>query len=244
MNMQTCRKFSMKRLFDVVLSAAGLLLSAPLWALIAISIKLEDGGSVFFGQERVGKGGVRFRIWKFRSMSLKSGRDFPLQQAEYNDKRVTAVGRILRATGMDELPQLWNILTGEMSFVGPRPLLAEEIELDRPYEIIPIDSIPGYEARHQVTPGLTGLAQVYASRCIPRRQKFRLDLLYIRKQSFLVDLQFLTLSFWIVLRGKCGEPWTRRRRVARPRQQHAPAGAFYRRSASGSIAGIRPATEL
>ena len=191
-----------KRFFDVSLSGIGLLLSAPLWVLIAISIKLEDGGPVFYGQERVGRGGTRFKNWKFRSMTPNTGGEFAVRQAEHNDKRVTTVGRILRATAMDELPQLWNIFKGDMSFVGPRPLLPEELEVNGSGEVIPLETIPGYEARHQVIPGLTGLAQIFAPRDLPRRQKFRLDLLYIKKQCFLTDMRFIALSFWITFRGK------------------------------------------
>ena len=194
-----------KRLFDLLLSALGLLASAPLCMLIAVSIKLEDGGPVFYWQDRVGKGGGRFKIWKFRSMASDS-KPFELQQAERTDKRITTVGRILRATAMDELPQLWNILKGDMSFVGPRPLLPEEIDVDRPGVIIPLQTIPGYEARHRVTPGLTGLAQIFGSRDMPRHQKFRLDLLYIKKQCFLTDVWFVALSLWITFRGKCEYP--------------------------------------
>jgi lipopolysaccharide/colanic/teichoic acid biosynthesis glycosyltransferase len=241
--MQECRKFWMKRLFDLSLSTVGLLITAPLWVVIAIIIKLDDAGSVFYGQERVGKGGVRFKIWKFRSMTPNSGRHVAIQQAEYNDKRVTSVGRILRTTGMDELPQLWNIFKGEMSFVGPRPLLAEEIEVDRPYEIVPLENIPCYEIRHQATPGLTGLAQVFAPRSLPRRQKFRLDLLYIKKQSFLIDMQLVALSIWIVLRGKCGEPWIRSRHARVSASQGWPAPA-YRNYAPARVARIMPATQL
>lgn len=192
----------MKRLFDVSLSALGLLVSSPLWALIAICIKLEDGGPVFYGRDRVGKGGVRFKSWKFRSMSVNSDEQSELRQATQHDKRVTRVGRIIRVTAMDELPQLWSIFTGDMSFVGPRPLLPEELEVRGTGEVIPLEKIPGFEARHSVTPGLTGLAQIFAPRDVPRRHKFRLDLLYIRKRSFLTDLRFIALSFWITFRGK------------------------------------------
>jgi lipopolysaccharide/colanic/teichoic acid biosynthesis glycosyltransferase len=157
---------------------------------------------VFYGQERVGKGGRLFKNWKFRSMTPNSDPEFAVRQAEHNDKRVTTVGRILRATAMDELPQLWNIFKGDMSFVGPRPLLPEELEVNGNGEIIPLEKIPGYEARHQVIPGLTGLAQIFAPRDLPRRQKFRLDLLYIKKQCFFTDIRFIALSFWITFRGK------------------------------------------
>jgi len=173
-----------------------------LWAIISLAIKLEDGGPVFYAQERVGEGGKRFRSWKFRSMVPDSDQRFGPLQAGENDHRVTRVGRVLRATAIDELPQLWNILRGDMSFVGPRALLPEEIEVNGNGELIPLEKIPGYDARHQVRPGLTGLAQVYAPRDIPRRHKFKYDLLYIKKQTLWLDLKLIALSFWITARGK------------------------------------------
>lgn len=191
-----------KRPLDVLLSGLGLLVSGPLWALIALGIKLEDGGPVFYTQERVGNRGRRFRSWKFRSMVSDSDGRFGPLQARDGDPRVTKVGRVLRATAMDELPQLWNILKGDMSFVGPRALLPGEIEVNGNGELIPLEKIPGYEARHQVRPGLTGVAQVYAPRDILRRQKFRYDLLYIKKQSVWLDIKLILLSVWISVRGK------------------------------------------
>src|SRR5207244_1732804 len=106
-----------------------------------------------------------------------------------------------------------------------------------------LESIPGYKARHQVMPGLTGLTQIFASRSLPRRQKFRFDLLYIQKQSFLLDVQFIALSFWIVFRGRCGEPWVRRRQINAQSRQNAPAGALYGPAASTGIARIRTVIE-
>ena len=193
---------ALKRPFDVALSGVGLLGSLPLWALIAAAIKLEDGGPVFYGQERVGRGGRRFRSWKFRSMVADADRRFGVLQASEDDPRVTRTGRLLRATAMDELPQLWNILMGDMSFVGPRALRPEEIEVGGDGAPVPLRAIPGYEARHRVTPGLTGIAQIYAPRDIPRRQKFKLDQLYVGKQSFWLDLRLIALSFWITVRAK------------------------------------------
>ncbi len=190
---------ALKRPFDVALSGLGLLGSLPLWALIAAAIKLEDGGPVFYGQERVGRGGRRFRSWKFRSMVADADRRFGALQAREDDPRVTRTGRLLRATAMDELPQLWNILVGDMSFVGPRALRPEEIEVGGDGTPVPLQAIPGYEARHRVTPGLTGIAQIYAPRDIPRRQKFKLDQLYVGKQSFWLDLRLIALSFWITV---------------------------------------------
>src|SRR5574337_98231 len=159
----------LKRSLDISLSGLGLLLSAPLWVFITILIKLEDGGPVFYGQERVGKGGQRFKSWKFRSMIPDSDERFGPLQARDGDARVTRVGRLLRATALDELPQLWNIFVGDMSFVGPRALLPEEIEINGSGTSIRMEEIPGYETRICVRPGLTGLAQVYAPRDLPRK---------------------------------------------------------------------------
>jgi len=191
-----------KRPFDILVSGLGLLVSAPLWALIALAVRLEDRGPVFYSQERVGKGGRRFKSGKFRSMVSDSDERFGPLQAMDGDSRVTRVGRVLRATALDELPQLWNIFKGDMSFVGPRALLPEEIEVNGNGELIPLEKIPGYRERHRVRPGLTGLAQIYAPRDIPRRHKFKYDLLYIKKQTFWLDLRLIALSVWITVRGK------------------------------------------
>ena len=117
----------MKRAFDVLLSGTGLFVAAPLWVVIATAIKLEDGGPVLFPQDRVGLGGATFRALKFRSMHPDAEAGSGAIQATAGDPRVTRVGRLLRATAMDELPQLWNILRGDMSFVGPRALRPGEI---------------------------------------------------------------------------------------------------------------------
>lgn len=200
-----------KRLLDIVLTIMGFLLSAPLWALVALAIKLEDRGPVFYWQERVGKGRRVFKTLKFRSMVSDSDERFGPLQARENDHRVTRVGRFLRATAVDELPQLWNILKGDLSFVGPRALLPGEIEVrQEPFnvqgsgfdEVVPLEAIPGYKERHSVRPGLTGLAQVYAPRDLPRRHKFKYDLLYIKRQTFWLDLKLIVLSVWITVRGK------------------------------------------
>ena len=195
-----------KRAFDVGVALAGLVLSAPFWLLIAALIKLNDGGPVFYGQQRVGRGGVRFWSWKFRSMVPDADARFGPRQAVAADARITRVGRLLRATAMDELPQLWNILRGDMGVVGPRALMPEEIEVSGDGVSVPLEKIPGFDARHRVRPGLTGIAQIYADRDIPRRDKFRYDLLYIRRRSFGLDLRLIALSLWITLRGT----WERR----------------------------------
>ncbi len=199
-----------KRFFDCTLAAAGLVISAPLWAVIAAAIVMDDGGPIFFPQDRVGLNGRVFKALKFRSMVRDAeARTGPVQATE-QDPRITRVGRILRATAMDELPQLWNIFVGDMSFVGPRPLRPGEVDARGSGRLIPLDQFPGYMERHRVRPGLTGLTQVYAPRDISRTSKFRLDRLYLRRCSFWLDLKLIALSFWISGRGE----WeTRHRRV-------------------------------
>ena len=191
----------MKRAFDVIVSGAGLVVSAPLWLLIAGAITAEDGGPVLFVQNRVGLGGTAFRALKFRSMAPEASTLPPVQAGE-DDPRITRVGRVLRATAMDELPQLFNIFRGDMSFVGPRPLLPGEIEVRGCGELVPLDAIPGYAARHSVRPGLTGLSQVYAPRDTPRARKFRLDAIYVRNATFCLDVFLVAVSFWITFRGR------------------------------------------
>jgi lipopolysaccharide/colanic/teichoic acid biosynthesis glycosyltransferase len=190
-----------KRALDVALSGFGVLISAPLWALIAAAIRLDTRGPVFYGQARVGERGRIFRVLKFRSMIVDADRETGPMPAAEGDPRVTRVGRILRATAMDELPQLWNIFRGDMSFVGPRALRPEEIDVDSDGRPVPLEAIPGFAARSAVPPGLTGIAQIYARRDVSRRQKFRLDRLYVRRQSMLLDVRLILLSFWITARG-------------------------------------------
>ncbi len=192
----------MKRLFDLVVSGAGLLILSPVALLIALAIKLDDGGPVFFEQDRVGLGGRVFSAFKFRSMVVDAERHTGAVQAVTNDPRVTRVGRVLRATAFDELPQLWNIFRGDMSVVGPRPLRPGEADTTADGRLLPPNAIPGYEARHRVRPGLTGLAQVYAPRDLPRTGKFRYDLLYQRRAGLGLDVRLILMSFWITVRGR------------------------------------------
>jgi lipopolysaccharide/colanic/teichoic acid biosynthesis glycosyltransferase len=190
-----------KRALDVALAGAGLILSSPLWALLALAIKLEDGGAIFFSQERAGEGGRVFRVWKFRSMIPDAERHVGAIQASEDDPRITRIGRVMRATAMDELPQLWSIFIGDMSFVGPRALRPGEIEAEGDGRLVRLEDVPGFEHRIIVRPGLTGIAQVYARRDIPRRQKFRYDRLYVRRRSWLLDVRLILLSFWISVHG-------------------------------------------
>lgn len=192
----------MKRLFDIAVSGAGLIVLSPVAALIALGIKLEDGGPVLFTQERVGRGCRVFTAYKFRSMVVDAERLTGAVQATANDPRVTRVGRWLRATAFDELPQLWNILRGDMSVVGPRPLRPGEADTTAEGAQLLLSAIRGYEGRHRVRPGLTGLAQVHAPRDLPRTGKFRYDLLYQRKAGLCLDLRLIAQSFWITARGR------------------------------------------
>lgn len=191
----------MKRLLDVTLSGIGLTLSSPIWLMIAAAIKLDDRGPVFHRQTRIGRGGQPFVVLKFRSMRVTGASADRLTQARESDPRITRVGRVLRATAADELPQLVSIFVGDMSFVGPRALMPEEIETSSNGQAIPMTDIPGYDMRITVAPGLTGLAQVYAARDIPRRSKFRYDKLYVSRQGFWLDVRLIAVSFWISARG-------------------------------------------
>lgn len=199
--------YPLKRAVDVFLAAAALLVSAPLWLIIAVAIKLEDGGPVFHAQERWGKGKKPTTVYKFRSMIAGAEPNGGSVQARSADPRITRVGRLLRATSLDELPQILNIWRGEMSWVGPRALPINEVQVNEP-DNIPDEAIPGFDMRCQVRPGLTGVAQVYAPRDVPRRQKFRYDCLYIRRQSLCLDLKLIALSLWITVRGR----WEHRER--------------------------------
>lgn len=204
----------MKRVVDVLFASAGLLLSAPLWGLIAAAIKLHDGGPVLFAQERVGRDGRVFRAWKFRSMIPDAERHTGAIQSSADDPRLTPIGRWLRSRALDELPQLVNIFVGDMSVVGPRPLRPAERDTTAAGEILLLESIPGYHERHRVPPGLTGLAQVYAPRDATRPEKFALDLEYVRRASLPLDLKLIGLSFWISFRGTWEAPDRARRQTS------------------------------
>ncbi len=194
-----------KRAFDVLFSTAALIVTSPLWLVVPLAIKLDDRGAVFYGQPRSGLGGRAFVVWKFRSMVADADRD-GARQAVAGDPRVTRVGRALRATAMDELPQLWNILRGDMSVVGPRALRPGEIEAGSAGGVERLEAVPGFRTRSAVRPGLTGLAQIHARRDLPRRQKFRYDRLYISRQSFRLDVWLVLQSLVITVLGS----WERR----------------------------------
>ncbi len=182
----------MKRISDFLLASMGLLIFSPLAILFALWVKLEDGGPILYSQNRWGRNARRFRAYKFRTMVPDADIKWGLKPAAENDERITKIGRFLRATAMDELPQLVNIWKGDMSFVGPRAMAAEEMD----------PSILGFSERHRVRPGLTGPAQVYAPRDVSIHEKFRYDLHYVHHHPFLGDLRLLLLSVWVTLRGK------------------------------------------
>ena len=193
---------TLKRSLDILLSGIMLFLSMPVFFPIALAIKLEDGGPVFYRQKRWGKKETHFTVYKFRTMIPDADQKFGLRQAVEKDHRITRIGRLLRAMGLDELPQILNILVGEMSFVGPRSLAVGEILKDNNGRRIHYEKIQGFRERLQVRPGLTGLATIFIPKDEPPHRKFRYDLFYIRKQSIFLDLYLIALSFWISFRGK------------------------------------------
>jgi exopolysaccharide biosynthesis polyprenyl glycosylphosphotransferase len=172
-----------KRIFDIIFSAAALALAAPLLVLIAMLIKLTSPGPVFFSQERLSLNGRRFRMLKFRTMYVQGPTNSSTQHTSRNDYRITSIGRILRKTSVDEFPQFFNVLKGDMSVVGPRPELTFFVQKFR-------QEIPSYMARHNVKCGITGLAQINGFRgsdtSIPERIKH--DLHYLQNWSLLLDV--------------------------------------------------------
>lgn len=184
-----------KRVLDIFLSGLGMLISLPLWIIIPIAIWLEDKGAIFYFQDRVGRGGGIFKGIKFRSMIPDAEKGLGPVQAKENDPRITNIGRFLRKRALDELPQLINIFKGDMSFVGPRALRPVEIEADSQGKAKSIFRIAGFKKRAAALPGLTGVAQVYASRLLPLQEKFKYDIWYIKYMSFWLDIKLIVLSF-------------------------------------------------
>jgi lipopolysaccharide/colanic/teichoic acid biosynthesis glycosyltransferase len=194
------KEYLLKRPSDFLLALLGLILSSPLWLIISVAIILVDRGSILFSQDRCGRNGHEFKILKFRTMKLLKNETH--QIVDYvNDPRVTGIGAILRATAMDELPVLINILKGEMSFVGPKPI-PFYIEDEDKSKYRNISQVPGYDLRNQLRPGLTGYTQVYAPKNIDHATKFSYDNQYLGKVSFLFDIKLLFLSFWITFAAR------------------------------------------
>lgn len=187
-----------KRLTDMVVAALGLLLSSPLAIVIALAIKLDSTGPAIFRQKRYGEAGRTFELCKFRSMVADAEAACGHTWARDNDCRVTRVGRILRKYRLDEIPQMWNVLKGEMSFVGPRPERPEFVKGLK-------ELIPYYMERHAVKPGITGWAQVsfgYGASVSDALEKLRYDLFYIKNMSFLMDLIIIFKTVKTVLQNK------------------------------------------
>ena len=180
-----------KRCMDIVLSAIALLIISPAFLAVAISIKLEDGGPVFYKQKRLTRNGREFEILKFRSMIVDAEKYAGAVLATEDDPRITKTGKVIRATRLDELPQLLNILKGDMSIVGPRPerkVIADEYCKD----------IPEFAYRLKVRGGLTGYAQIYGKYNTSAYDKLRLDLMYIENYSFLLDIKLIILTMRII----------------------------------------------
>jgi len=180
-----------KRLMDIVLCSIAMIPAAPLMAVVAIAIKLEDGGPVFFKQKRMTRGGREFEILKFRSMIVDAEKYAGAVLATDDDPRITKVGKFIRATRLDEIPQILNILKGDMSIVGPRPerkVIADEYSKD----------IPEFAYRLKVRGGLTGYAQIYGKYNTSAYDKLRLDLMYIENYSLLLDIKLIILTLRII----------------------------------------------
>jgi sugar transferase (PEP-CTERM system associated) len=187
-----------KRLFDLVASLSLLVLTLPLMLLAIVVIVLESGFPILYRQERVGLGGKIFTIYKFRSMVQNAEKDGAPQWAQAGDARVTRVGNFIRKVRIDELPQIFNVLRGDMSFVGPRP--------ERPFFVDQlIEQVPYYAARHSVKPGITGWAQVrypYGASLEDAIEKLQYDLYYVKNHTFFLDLLIMFQTAQVVLFGK------------------------------------------
>lgn len=179
-----------KRTMDILCSGLAIVILSPIYLIVALAIKLYDGGSVLYSQIRLTQGHKLFRIYKFRSMITDAEKD-GVRMASQNDSRITPVGKIIRAIRLDELPQLFNILKGDMSIVGPRP---ERPELEKEY----LQKLPEFGMRLQVKAGLTGYAQVFGKYNTTPEDKLKLDLLYINQRSLTMDLKLILYTIKIL----------------------------------------------
>ena len=195
---KTRLQLNLRRLVSFLAAAGGLVLASPLMALIALAIKLDSPGPIFFIQARAGRGNLPFRLVKFRTMREGTGEQADSIWERDDSTRITRVGRWLRTLRLDELPQLWNILRGEMDLVGPRPEIMDNVQ-------IMTEQIPYYSLRHVVRPGLTGWAQIrygYSVTLAEVTEKIRYDLFYVKHMSFWLDLRILVDTVKIVLFGR------------------------------------------
>lgn len=174
----------MKRASDICMSLAGLILLSPILVATAAAVKLYDGGDILYSQVRLTQDGNRFRIYKFRTMRMDSEKDGGARLAAPDDERITPIGKVIRDRHIDELPQLFNILKGEMSMVGPRPERPEIMEMY-------IKDFPEFKQRLRVKAGLTGYAQIYGTYYSTPREKLRMDMKYIETASLAEDLNII-----------------------------------------------------
>ena len=182
---------AIKRIMDVVLSLIAIVIASPVIAVTAIAVKLYDGGNPFYHQTRLTKDGKKFEVIKFRTMIQDAEKDGVARLAKENDDRITPIGKFMRKVRLDEIPQLFNILKGDMSFVGPRP---ERPEIAKQYE----KDMPEFALRLQVKAGLTGYAQVYGKYNTPPYDKVQMDLMYVANQSIIEDLKLMLMTFKIL----------------------------------------------
>lgn len=194
-----------KRLLDIIICIIALVPGLPIMAVVAICIKLEDHGPVFFLQERVTEGGKVFRILKFRSMIVNAEKEGKSIPATDHDPRITKVGKVIRATRLDELPQILNILSGSMSWVGPRP---ERVEHMKEYS----EKIPEFILRTKVKGGLTGYAQIYGKYNTSAYDKLRLDLMYIENYSIFLDFKLILMTIQIMLKKESTEGFDKKKK--------------------------------
>jgi len=186
----TTEQAILKRLMDLLISAIALIITSPFMLIAAIAIKLDDGGPIFFKQNRITKDGKIFNVLKFRSMIVDADKD-GAKKAEVGDNRITKVGKIIRACRLDELPQLINVLKGDMSLVGPRPERIENVyEYSKAY--------PEFELRHKVKGGITGYAQLYGKYNTSPKDKLNMDLIYIETYSIIQDIKLIILTIKIL----------------------------------------------
>jgi lipopolysaccharide/colanic/teichoic acid biosynthesis glycosyltransferase len=179
------------RALDVVVAGAGLVLASPLLAAAALATKLESGGPILYRQTRVGKDGVDFELLKLRTMVVGAEKMGAGPAVDQGDARITRVGRVLRRTSLDELPQLWNVLRGEMSVIGPRPTLRYQVEQYDEHQ----------RRRLEIRPGLTGWAQVNGRASLPWAERIELDVWYVEHRSPKVDLEILLRTPLALFRG-------------------------------------------
>lgn len=201
-----------KRAFDLVVCALAMVIAAPIMLLVALAIKLEDGGPVFYKQKRATLNGKVFDILKFRSMIVDAEKDGKSTPATDHDPRITKVGRFTRATRLDELPQLLNILKGDMSIVGPRP---ERVEHMEKYS----QDIAEFDFRLKVKGGLTGYAQIYGKYNTSPYDKLRLDLRYIEDYSFMLDIKLILMTIRIMLKKESTEGFDKAEELERLKQE-------------------------